>query len=58
MSTTNLKDRIGGKLQAQPESEERDTTMTETSLAPVNSGYLALTNNALEVRLPPLQVVV
>lgn len=51
MNTTKLKDRLGSKVQALAESaEEKEVlAMTKTSLAPVNSSYIALTNNALEI---------
>lgn len=52
MDNVNLKNRLGGKLQAlQTEfiKERKILTMTGISLAPVNSSYIALTNNALDI---------
>jgi len=43
MSNTNLKNRLGGKIQASKEPKK------ETAIATVNSEYSALTNNALEI---------
>jgi hypothetical protein len=63
MNTKNLKDRLGGKveaLQTEPQTEaekELNTKTTEgrvipmpgTALTPVNSDYIALKNNAIEI---------
>lgn len=51
MNTAKLKNRLGGKVQAlQEPTEERPVlTMPATALAPVNSNYIALTNNALDI---------
>lgn len=52
MDTANLKNRLGGKLQARQSelaTEGRIITMPNTSLTTVNSGYIALTNNALDI---------
>ena len=48
----DLKERLGGRMQgAQPEPESTGTAVpsNETSIIPVNSGYVALKNNALEI---------
>jgi hypothetical protein len=52
MSTTNLKDRLNGKLQSQqPTIESGVSTMPNpaTALTPIESNYVALTNNALDI---------
>ena len=54
MNTAKLKNRLGDKVQAlQTELTEpmegRIITMPNTALAPINSGYLALKNNALDI---------
>lgn len=51
MNTAKLKNRLGDKLQAlqEPTKERQVLTMHKTSLAPVNSNYIALTNNALDI---------
>ena len=52
MGTTDLKDRLNGKLQARQSEPTKGKViaMTETTaLAPVESGFIALTNNALEI---------
>jgi len=51
MDTDKLKDRLGGKIQASQEPKGRIINMpnTNTELAPVNTGYAALTNNALDI---------
>jgi hypothetical protein len=53
MSTAALKNRLDGKVQALYEPTEGKiinmTNAANTALAPVNSGYVALTNNALDV---------
>lgn len=51
MNTTKLKNRLGDKLQAlqEPMEERKVLTMHKTSLTPVNSNYIALTNNALDI---------
>jgi hypothetical protein len=51
MNTAQLKNRLGGKLQAlqEPTEERQVLTMPATALAPVNSNYIALTNNALDI---------
>ena len=53
MDNTKLKGRISGKVQElQQPTENQNITVTsvpETSLAPVESSYLALTNNALDI---------
>jgi len=43
MDTTKLKTRMSGKIQ------ELQEAATDTSPAPANSGYLALTSNALDI---------
>jgi hypothetical protein len=48
MNTENLRNRLGGKVQALQPSE-RITNMQQTAIAPVNSNYIALTNNALDI---------
>jgi hypothetical protein len=51
--TANLKERLNSKLQTQETNttDERITIMqnTNTALAPAESGFLALTNNALDI---------
>lgn len=49
MSNTKLKDRLGSKVQALAEPVEEAEVVTETTLAPVDSSYIALTNNAMEI---------
>ena len=51
MNTAKLKNRLGDKVQAlQTEpTEGRIINMPNTALSPVNSGYVALTNNALDI---------
>ena len=53
MDNTKLKDRMSGKVQElQQSTGNQNITVTsapETSLAPVDSSYLALTNNALDI---------
>ena len=53
MDNTKLKGRMSGKVQElQQPTENQNITVTaalETSLAPVDSTYLALTNNALDI---------
>ena len=53
MDNTKLKDRMSGKVQElQQSTGTQNITVTsapETSLAPVDSSYLALTNNALDI---------
>jgi hypothetical protein len=51
MNTTKLKNRLGDKLQALQETtkERQVLTMPATTLAPINSNYIALTNNALDI---------
>ena len=51
MNTAKLKNRLGGKVQAlqEPAAERQVVTMPATALAPVNSSYIALTNNALDI---------
>jgi len=51
MATTKLKDRLDNKLQSRESvtEKERVLTMPDTSLAPVESGYVALTSNALDI---------
>ena len=53
MDNTKLKGRISGKVQElQQPTENQNITVTsapETSLAPVESSYLALSNNALDI---------
>nr|WP_092067951.1 hypothetical protein [Dendrosporobacter quercicolus]NSL46859.1 hypothetical protein [Dendrosporobacter quercicolus DSM 1736]SDL67017.1 hypothetical protein SAMN04488502_101507 [Dendrosporobacter quercicolus] len=45
MNTAKLKNRLGGKVQAlqEPAAERQVVTMPATTLAPVNSNYIALT---------------
>ncbi len=47
MDTTKLKGRMSGKVQELQQSTV--TTASGTSLAPVDSTYIALTNNALDI---------
>jgi len=52
MGTTTLKDRLNDRTQQSKSTKgkEKVVKMTEpTALAPVESGYLALSNNALEI---------
>jgi len=53
MSTAALKDRLGNKLQAQQTEPAMKGTRinmnTDTTLATVDTGYIALTSNALEI---------
>lgn len=50
METTALKNRMSGKISSrQTEPAEKNVNMANTALAPVNSGYVALTNNALDI---------
>jgi len=46
MDNTKLKSRMNGKLQ---EVQQPAEAAPDTSLAPANPGYLALTNNALDI---------
>ncbi len=48
MDTTKLKDRLGGKVQELQRPAEA-VPVADTALAPVNSNYLALSSNALEL---------
>jgi hypothetical protein len=48
MDTTKLKNRLNGKVQASKEPAKENNT-TETALTTVNSDYVALKNNALEI---------
>ncbi len=48
MDTTKLKSRLGTKLQTLQEPTSVPAEV-QTSLTPVNSGYVALNNNALEI---------
>ena len=47
MDNTRLKGRMNGKIQELQKPEE--AAASDTSLSPVDSGYLALTNNALDI---------
>ena len=50
MDSKNLKDRLNGKLQDnQPEPAEDNNIIPAAQLTPVESNYVALTNNALEI---------
>lgn len=51
MNITKLKNRLGDKLQGLEENTEKRQvqTMTKKALATVNSNYIALTNNALDI---------
>ena len=52
MNTAKLKDQLGGKLQAMQEVKEERKILTmpnKTAVVPVNSDYIALTNNALDI---------
>lgn len=46
MDTTNLKNRLGAKVQM---IQEPISSEAQTSLIPSNSGYVALGSNALEI---------
>ena len=51
MDNSKLKARMSGKMQELPQSQAQavETAASDTSLAPVESTYLALTNNALDI---------
>ena len=49
MDNSKLKSRISGKVQELQQPIEGVETAADTSLAPANSTYLALTNNALDI---------
>ncbi|MBB5336433.1 hypothetical protein [Pectinatus brassicae] len=51
MNITKLKNRLGDKLQGLQENTEKRQvqTMTKKALATVNSNYIALTNNAIDI---------
>ncbi len=49
MDNSKLKGRMSGKVQELQQPIEVVDTAADTSLAPVNSAYLALTNNALDL---------
>ncbi len=49
MNTTTHKTRIGTKVQAHAKPVESVESVADNSLVPVNSRYLALNNNALEI---------
>ena len=48
MDNTKLKDRMSGKVQELQQPVEA-TPMPDTTLVPVDSTFLALTNNALDI---------
>ena len=48
MDNTKLKSRMSGKVQELQQPVEMSAT-PDTSLSPPSSGYLALTNNALDI---------
>ena len=47
MDNTKLKSRMSGKVQ--DEQKPSEAAVSDTSLSPVDSAYLALTNNALDI---------
>ena len=49
MDTTKLKSRMNGKVQELQQPVEVVEVTSNMTLAPMNSGYLALNNNALEI---------
>ena len=49
MDNSKLKSRMSGKMQELQQPIEVVETTADTPLAPVNSAYLALTNNALDI---------
>ena len=49
MDTTKLKDRMSGKVQELQQPVEVAETAANTSLAPVDSAYIALTHNTLDI---------
>ena len=49
MDNTKLKGRMSGRVQELQQPIEVVETATDTSLVPVNSSYLALTNNPLDI---------
>ena len=49
MDTTKLKSRMNGKVQELQQPVEVVEVTSDMTLAPMNSGYLALNNNALEI---------
>ena len=52
MDNLKLKTHLNGKVQAltEPLKERKILIMPETAIAPINSDYIALTNNALDIR--------
>ena len=49
MDNTKLKARMSGKIQGLQQPTAADETVPDTAMAPVDSGYLALDNNALDI---------
>ena len=50
MDTTKLKTRLGGKVQAlQEPAPQSFAVVSEPASVPVDSGYLALTSNAMDI---------
>ena len=49
MNNTKLKSRMSGKVQELQQPVEVVEAVPDTALAPLNTGYLALNNNALEI---------
>ncbi len=49
INTATLKTRLGTKVQAITKPVESVISIADNSLVPINSSYLALTNNALEI---------
>ena len=49
MDNSKLKGRMSGKVQELQPPVEVVEAVADTSLAPVSSAYLALTNNALDI---------
>ena len=49
MDNSKLKSRMSGKVQELQQPQAVETAAPDTSLAPVDSTYLALTNNALDI---------
>ncbi|MBB5335630.1 hypothetical protein [Pectinatus brassicae] len=51
MNTEKLKDKLGDKLQAlqEPKQEIASLTKPNTTIVPIDSNYIALTNNALDI---------
>lgn len=49
MDTATLKNRLGSKVQELQEEKQAETVPSDAAITPVNSSYLALNNNALDM---------